>query len=303
MKSFGHWQVNDLKMYFYIKSSFMRSSLLILILFTLVFSSCKKDDSPEQDVSVTMLNVSYGTNAQQKMDVYLPATRNTTTTKVMIMIHGGGWNTGDKADFNEYVDSLKKREPSYAIFNINYRLANTPDLFPAQEQDVKAAVEFIYNQRQEYKISDKFVLVGASAGAHLALLQGYKYSTPIKPKAIIDFFGPTDLLDLYNNPSNPLVQPTLLSVTGGTPTTNNTLYTQSSPINFVSTQSPPTMILHGGADIIVSPSQSIQLNNKLTIAGVSRDYIFYPTEGHGWIGANLSDSFNRILAFLAAYVQ
>jgi len=281
----------------------MRSSLLILILFTLVFSSCKKDDSPEQDVSVTMLNVSYGTNAQQKMDVYLPATRNTTTTKVMIMIHGGGWNTGDKADFNEYVDSLKKREPSYAIFNINYRLANTPDLFPAQEQDVKAAVEFIYNQRQEYKISDKFVLVGASAGAHLALLQGYKYSTPIKPKAIIDFFGPTDLLDLYNNPSNPLVQPTLLSVTGGTPTTNNTLYTQSSPINFVSTQSPPTMILHGGADIIVSPSQSIQLNNKLTIAGVSRDYIFYPTEGHGWIGANLSDSFNRILAFLAAYVQ
>jgi len=281
----------------------MRTGLLILLLITLVFSSCKKDDAPEQDMSVTMLNVSYGTNAQQKMDVYLPATRNTTTTKVMIMIHGGGWNTGDKADFNEYVDSLKKREPSYAIFNINYRLANTPDLFPAQEQDVKAAVEFIYNQRQGYKISDKFVLVGASAGAHLALLQGYKYSTPLKPKAIIDFFGPTDLVDLYNNPSNPLVQPTLLSVTGGTPTTNNTLYTQSSPINFVSAQSPPTMILHGGADIIVSLSQSIQLNNKLTIAGVSRDYIFYPTEGHGWIGANLSDSFNKIQAFLAANVQ
>ena len=281
----------------------MRSGLLILILFTLVFSSCKKDDASEQDMSVTMLNVSYGTNTQQKMDVYLPAIRNATTTIVIIMIHGGGWNTGDKADFNEYVDSMKKREPSYAIFNINYRLANTPDIFPAQEQDVKAAVEFIYNQRQGYKISDKFVLVGASAGAHLALLQGYKYSTPIKPKAIIDFFGPTDLVDLYNNPSNPLVQPTLLSVTGGTPATNNTLYTQSSPINFVSAQSPPTMILHGGADIVVSPSQSIQLNNKLTIAGVSRDYIFYPTEGHGWIGANLSDSFNKIIAFLAVYVQ
>ena len=281
----------------------MRSCLILFFFIVTLISSCKKDDAPEQDMSVTMLNVSYGTNAQQKMDVYLPATRNTTTTKVMIMIHGGGWNTGDKADFNEYVDSLKKREPSYAIFNINYRLANTPDIFPAQEQDVKAAVEFIYNQRQGYKISDKFVLVGASAGAHLALLQGYKYSTPLKPKAIIDFFGPTDLVDLYNNPSNPLVQPTLLSVTGGTPTTNNTLYTQSSPINFVSAQSPPTMILHGGADIIVSLSQSIQLNNKLTIAGVSRDYIFYPTEGHGWIGANLSDSFNKIQAFLAANVQ
>src|SRR6186713_1175662 len=280
----------------------MRSGLLILILFTLVFSSCKKDDDTEQDLHVTMLNVSYGTNTQQKMDVYLPATRTATTTKVMIMIHGGGWNTGDKADFNEYVDSLKKREPTFAIFNLNYRLANTPDLFPAQELDVKAAVEFIYSKRSEYKISDKFVLVGASAGAHLALLQGYKYSTPVKPKAIIDFFGPTDLIDMYNNPPNALVQPLLVAVTGVTPTAN-TLYMQSSPINFISSQSPPTMILHGGTDIVVSPSQSVLLNTKLQTAGVIHQYFFYPTEGHGWIGANLSDSFNKIQAFLAANVQ
>jgi len=281
----------------------MRSSLLILIFFLLSFSSCKKEDDSQQDMSVIMLNVSYGNNAQQKMDVYLPATRSTTATKVMIMIHGGGWNTGDKTDFNEYVDSLKKREPTYAIFNINYRLANTPDLFPAQEQDIKAAVEFIYNKRQEYKISDKFVLVGASAGAHLALLQGYKYSTPVKAKAIIDFFGPTDLVSLYNNPPNPFVQPTLFSVTGGTPATNNTLYTQSSPINFVSAQSPPTIIFHGGADIVVSSSQSVLLDTKLQTTGVIHQYFFYPTEGHGWVGANLSDSFNKIQAFLAANVQ
>ena len=280
----------------------MRNYLFLLLIITFI-SSCKKDDGTEQDMSVTMLNVSYGTNAQQKMDVYLPANRSTANTKVIIMIHGGGWNTGDKADFNEYVDSLNKREPSYAIFNINYRLANTPDLFPAQEQDVKAAVEFIYNKRQEYKVSDKFVLVGASAGAHLALLQGYKNATPVKPKAIINFFGPTDLVALYNNPPNPFVQPTLLSVTGGTPTTNNTIYIQSSPINFVSSQSPPTMILQGGIDIVVSPSQSVSLDTKLFISGVTHQYVFYPTEGHGWVGTNLTDSFNKIQAFLAANVN
>ena len=281
----------------------MRGCLLSLLFFVTAISSCKKDEGKEQDMSVTMLNVSYGTNAQQKMDVYLPANRSTTNTKAIIMIHGGGWNTGDKADFNEYVDSLKKREPSYAIFNINYRLANTPDLFPAQEQDVRTAVEFVYNKRSEYMISDKFVLIGASAGAHLALLQGYKYSTPIKPKALIDFFGPTDLLDLYNNPPNPLAQPLLISVTGSTPTTNNTLYTQSSPINFISSQSPPTMILHGGIDIVVPPSQSVALDTKLFISGVTHQYIFYPNEGHGWVGANLIDSFNKIQAFLAANVN
>ena len=191
----------------------------------------------------------------------------------------------------------------YAIFNINYRLANTPDIFPAQEQDIKAAVDFIYSKRQEYQVSDKFALIGASAGAHLALLQGYKYSSPVKAKAIIDFFGPTDLVAMYNNPPNPLVQTLLLAVTGGTPTTNNTVYTQSSPINFVSSQSPPTMILHGATDIVVSPSQSVSLDTKLFIAGVTHQYIFYPTEGHGWVGANLSDAFNKILAFLAVNVD
>jgi len=110
------------------------------------------------------------------------------------------------------------------------------------------------------------------------------------------------LVDMYNNPPNALVQPLLVAVTGVTPTAN-TLYTQSSPINFISSQSPPTMILHGGTDIVVAPSQSVLLNTRLQTAGVIHQYFFYPTEGHGWIGANLSDSFNKIQAFLAANVQ
>lgn len=281
----------------------MRNLTLWLLSTVMVISSCKREKSNNEEMPVTMLNVSYGTSTRQKMDVYLPAGRSSTATKVIIMIHGGGWNTGDKSDFNEYVDSLKKREPAYAIFNLNYRRANTPDLFPAQEQDIKAAVDFIYNKRSEYLISDKFVLIGASAGAHLALLQGYKYSTPVKPRAIIDFFGPTDLIQLYNNPSNPLVQPLLVAVTGATPASDNTLYSQSSPINFISSESPPTMILHGGTDIIVPSSQSDLLNTRLVSAGVTRQYISYPTEGHGWVGANLTDSFDKILTFLAANVN
>lgn len=250
-----------------------------------------------------MTNVAYGTHAQQKMDVYLPAQRSAATTKVMIMIHGGAWNAGDKSDFTPYVDSMKKRDPAYAIFNINYRLAASPNLFPAQEDDVKAAVEFIYSKRAEYNISDKFVLVGASAGGHLALLQGYKHIAPVKAKAIIDFFGPTDLVDMYNNPANPFVPLLLASVTGGTPATQSIIYQTSSPLNYVTNQSPPTMILQGGTDPLVSPSQSVSLNNKLATAGVAKQYVFYPAEGHGWVGANLSDSFDKILAFLAVHVN
>jgi len=274
------------------------------IIVTIAISSCKKNDSvdPASQETITT-NVSYGTNAQQKMDIYLPAGRSTSSTKVMIMIHGGGWNTGDKTDLDIYVDSLRKRDPSYAVFNLNYRLANAPDIFPAQENDIKAAVEFIYNKRSEYNISDKFVLLGASAGAHLALLQGYKNTTTVKPKAIIDFFGPTDLVDLYNNPPNPLVQSLLAGVTGGTPTTQATLYSQSSPVSFVTVLSSPTLILQGGTDLVVGTNQSNLLNTKLFIANVPHQLIFYPTEGHGWVGANLSDSFTKIQAFLITYVN
>ena len=68
----------------------MRNFLLSTVFLAFFISSCKKEDDTPQDDSVTMMNVSYGTNAQQKMDVYLPANRNSTSTKVMIMIHGGG---------------------------------------------------------------------------------------------------------------------------------------------------------------------------------------------------------------------
>lgn len=269
------------------------------------FVSCKKKDIiPQQQIPPqTFSNVSYGTDPQQKMDVYLPGGRSVDSTKVMVLIHGGGWNTGDKSDFDIFVDTIMKRDAAFAIFNINYRLANPPNLFPAQELDVNAAIEFIINKSIEYNISNKIVLIGASAGAHLALLQGYKYPSPVKVKAVVDFFAPTELVSLYTNPPNPLVPTLLQSVTGYTPTSNPAIYQQSSPVNFVTTQSPPTIILQGALDIIVSPSQSILLKNELQAKGVPCEYILYQTEGHGWFGANLTDSFNHILAFLAIHVN
>ena len=287
----------------------MKYLLSVVIVSSVFFLSCKKDTSsgnttPPPVAEKTELNVAYGTDAAQKMDIYLPAGRSTATTKVIILIHGGGWTQGDKADFTTYVDTLKKRIPGYAIFNINYRLATcSANFFPTQENDVKAAIEFIYGKRNEYLISDKFVLLGASAGGHLSLLHAYKYNTPVKIKAVVDFFGPTDLVDMYNNPPNPLIPILLLQVTGGIPSTVPIMYQQSGPINYVTAQSPPTIILHGGVDVVVSYTQSVLLKNKLQSFGVVNQYVFYPTENHGWTGANLTDSFDKITAFLNTNVN
>lgn len=275
----------------------------IIAFTTVIFlTSCQREepsiDNPASKEQ-TLSNISYSSDARQNMDIYLPANRNSSTTNVIILIHGGAWIEGDKNDFAGYITTLKQRLPGYAIFNINYRLAiNNQNPFPAQEMDVKQAIEFIYNKTGEYAVSKNFALLGASAGGHLALLQAYKYETPVKIKVVIDFFGPTDLIGMYNASPNPLIKPLLESVTGGTPSTHNEIYLQSSPINFISAQTPPTLILQGGMDPLVNASQSIILRDQLQQANVLHQYVFYPMEGHGWTGANLTDSFEKIEAFL-----
>ncbi|MBP6025607.1 alpha/beta hydrolase fold domain-containing protein [Ferruginibacter sp.] len=283
--------------------------LLVITAATLIVTSCKKSSTDTTNtnpaVAQSYSNLSYGTDAAQKMDVFLPANRSTANTKAMIIIHGGAWSSGDKADLNAFIDTLKRRMPDYAIFNINYRLATgTANFFPTQENDVKTAIEFIYSKRSEYLISDKFVLNGQSAGGHLALLHAYKYTTPVKIKAVIDFFGPSDMVDLYNNPGL-VPAATIALIVGATPSSNATLYQQSSPINFVTTQSSPTIILQGGADLLVNATtQSLALKNKLVTTGAVNQYVFYPTGGHGdWNAATYTDAFNNIQAFLAANVQ
>ncbi len=272
----------------------------------LLLVACKNEVAPvsNSQAALTLMNTAYGTDPLQKADVYLPAGRSTNATKVIFMIHGGAWSSGDKTDFNAFVDTLKRRMPSYAIVNINYRLANgSVNIFPTQENDVKAAVEFIFSKRTEYNISDKFVMMGASAGGHLALLHSYKYSAPIKIKAVVDFFGPSDMVKMYNQPAL-LVPPSFISsVMGGTPTQVPQLYQQSGPVNYINAQSPPTIILQGGLDLLVSPSQSEAVKNKLTQAGVTNHYVFYASGGHGdWDAPTFTDAFNKIQAFLTIHV-
>ncbi len=285
----------------------------LLVATTLVLLSCQKNISdgyntitPNNEITAsTQLNVSYGTDPLQKMDIYLPVGRTTAATKSLIVIHPGAWSTLDKTtpEWASFIDSLKKRLPNYAIFNINHRLASfTGNVFPTQENDIKAAVDFIYTKRSDYKIADKFVMLGASSGAHLALLQGYKYTTP-KAKAVVDLFGPSDMVQLYADPAPASPASGIVFLMSGTPSSNPALYQSSSPINFVDASSPPTIIFHGGVlDTLVKTVQSTNLQSKLLQKAIVNQYVFYPNEGHGWTGANLVDTLDKIIAFLNANV-
>lgn len=282
--------------------------LLTYFAFLIIFNpSCKKSDPDltNQIQADNYLNVAYGTDPLQKMDLYLPQGRSVSQTRLLVLIHGGGWSSGDKSDLTPFVDTMKRRLPDWAICNINYRLAaGNSNLFPTQENDVKMAISFIYSKLSDFKISDKWALLGASAGGHLSLLQAYKYASPVRFKAVVNFFGPSDMAALYTNPASSIALPSAVAMLlGGTPSSNPDLYFQSSPINFINAQSPPTLTLQGGADPLVSPSQQTTLHLKLSQNNVANQLKIYPGLGHGWTGADMTNSFDIAKSFLLQYVQ
>jgi acetyl esterase/lipase len=286
--------------------NFSAITLLFTLLFSGSFSGCNKSRSGGADEKVLteldMKNVSYGKDPVQKMDIYLPENRNIDSTKIILFIHGGSWSGGDKSEFNDAITALRKELPNFAMFNINYRLVRYGGVnrFPAQIEDIQSALSFIENQAGAFKISpEKIVLVGASAGAHLALLQSYKYNTDSKIKAVVDLFGPADLKDLFNNHPVPAAsQPVLVGLLGATPVTNAAIYNEASPINYVTGTTVPTKIFHGGGDFVVPVQQSLALKAKLEANHVKVDMTTYSHEGHGWYGPNLVDTYAKTIKFI-----
>jgi acetyl esterase/lipase len=124
----------------------------------------------------------------------------------------------------------------------------------------------------------------------------------VPPKAVISFFGPTDLAALYKDATDLYVQISLTALTGTTPQLHSDTYRQSSPIQFVNSKSCPTLILHGDKDPLVPVSQSQLLKAKLEHKGVVNELVVYPGLGHGWVGSTLTNSFDHLEAFLHQYV-
>lgn len=282
----------------------MRYCCYLLALLPFLVSCTKNNDVAENNIplpAATILDTAYGTDPLQEMDIYLPAGRDEHTLTI-VLIHGGGWSDGDKTELTPSVAGVQALFPGYAIVNINYRLAKNgvTNVFPAQEEDVKKAVETIIASAENFHISHDLILAGFSAGGHLALLHGYKNDPGKNVKAIVDFFGPTDLTALSDMGS---VQALILfNATGKTYDQDAELFIRSSPIDFVTKNSPPTIILQGGADELVPASQSAELDSKLEENNVAHELVLYPGEGHGWSGTTLADSFEKIKKFIDANV-
>lgn len=213
----------------------------------------------------------------------------------VVVIHGGSWSGGVKSDFETYDRWLAAG--GRVVFDVEYRLANSEQRFPAQLADIKCAVAWVKEHAAQYHVDPRrLALLGRSAGGQLALLAAYTAndSTPrpgscdaqdTSVRAVISFYGPTDLAWDYTHPGRPDVIDTkhvLENYLGGSPTSAPEAYASASPIEHVGAQTPPTLFLHGGHDQLVRPENVERIMTKLAAAGVPYTYVYLPWANHGF---------------------
>lgn len=284
-------------------------SIHFLILITLIvsFLSCSSNDDKNSNNTVTPIinetlqtqNVAYGDDDQQLYDIYLPDIRNE-NTKVIVLIHGGGWTSGDKTSMDQIKDRLLIDFPDYAVVNMNYRLASLGvSPFPMQLNDITLMLNHLIANQVNYNISTNIAFIGNSAGAHLALLWSYNYDIENNVNMVASIVGPTNLADdAYND--NPQFQlPQILAYFGINATTE--FLETYSPLHQVKATSPPTILFYGGNDGLIPTSQGIDLDAKLTELNVVHEFTLYPNEGHGWTGNSLFDTWTKLSAFLETH--
>lgn len=254
----------------------------------------------------TEKDIPYGDHERQKLDLYLP--KGDGPTPLVVWVHGGGWEGGSKAD-GGLARALLPR--GYAVAAINYRLSKHAP-FPAQIEDVKAAVRFLRANAGKYHLDpDHFGAAGASAGGHLVALlgtsggakdldgDGGSKDVSSAVQAVVDFFGPTDLVKLSppgakNNPVTRLL--------GGTTGEKKDLAVKADPITYVDPKDPPFLIIHGDKDTLVPLSQSELLQAALKKAGVESELLVIPGAGHG-NGVFTKETGAKVAAFFDKHLK
>ncbi len=275
------------------------------LFFILVITGCSKENSFSGNefnptVSKTILDEKYGTGTRQMADIYLPANRSS-TTPLVIMIHGGSWTDGDKTDLNDVIALIRAQWPEAALVNMNYTLADNTaaNYHPAQMNDITRLLDYIDSKKSLWQVGDRIAVTGVSAGAHLGMLYSYAYNTPNRVKAVVDVVGPADFSDPFYT-ANPIFQAIALNLLGKTWAQDPDFHKAASPALRVSATSPPTFMAYGKLDPLVPLSNAATLRNRLQANGVTHTYVEYPTEGHEFSTTAINNLVPQVIIFLKA---
>lgn len=264
------------------------------------------------------------------LDIYSPIEEVYEEHPVIIFFHGGGWFAGRKEsiNFNRYNRAVSElREKGYYLIAPEYTLATKEHSpFPNCIQDAFEVVKWVKANQASYGFDLNNVGVfGESAGGHIALMTTYSDPTdfsskrPISLQYVVDIYGPTDLEKLFHSQMIDSLT-TLLNklpnrlgdhldishrIFGFDPDEDSSKTTnflaKYSPVSYLREGLPPTLMIHGNADVVVPIQQSLDLHAELNERGIINEFHSLPNVNHAFIGASQAQK-DSIQSWVTAFV-
>jgi len=238
----------------------------------------------------------------------------------IIYFPGGGFIS---ANHDKYLQMrIKLAESGFVVASAEYR--TVPDVFPAQLEDGKAAVRYLRAHAKAFGIDPKRIgVLGDSAGGYMSQIVAttngekkydvgdfMKYSSDVQ--AAVTIYGisnlanigegfPAKIQKVHASPSvtEALVVngPAFDQFPGASVFDTPRKTRNASPIGHVNGNEPPFLIMHGSADTLVSPEQSVQLYKALKAKGEDAQYVLVKGAGHGDIHWYQPKIINKVVSF------
>jgi acetyl esterase/lipase len=291
------------------------TDIYLILLISIILSSCSKKLTSKVDLSATeketvykiLKDVSYGSDAEQTMDIYLSKNAKSLGKRnyTIVFLHGGGYYFSDKSQEERYIEPYLSK--GLNVVNLNYRLKRG---IPLATGDLTNALNFLKAKNADYGLNlDKVIVTGFSAGAHIATNVGLAQNNPEYPNklgegivivGIINFSGPVDGLDVverifteHENEQFRTVGRALFPAEDYESKENIAIY---EPITYFDQNDPPIFLWHGGLDDQIPP---VTFEKFVPLLGKNKDILIYiPHGGHSPTKEELEYAYIEIFKFL-----
>lgn len=295
----------------------MKKILLTLTLSAFICMTSFSQNTPQQ-----WLDVNYADDGKvyHNLDIHLPATGKP-KYKAVIVIYGSAWFANNMKQMGYSSLGKPLLDSGFAVIAINHR-SSADAVYPAQINDVKAAIRFIRANAAKYNLDASFIgITGFSSGGQLASLAGTtnKVTTYTVGKktvdiegnignyttvsssvdAVVDWFGPLDMSRMkdcktFNDDKSPEA-----ALIKGNPADNADMMALINPMTFLDKGDPHFLVIHGDADNVVPHCQSEFFADALKAKGLLKEFITVPGGQHGPVTFNNS-TFKKMADFFIA---
>lgn len=296
--------------------TYLKYAAIVLVVISLAAVAFATNFVYRSKAPVISGNVEYGIpyKDELKLDVYKPTRERFERSPVILYVHGGAWIGGTRSaiNFNRYHGAINTlRSNGYTIICPDYSLAGeTESVFPQCILDVYDAIEWTKDNAALYNLDTTNIgLFGESAGAHIAMMIAFS-EKPLEGKHaktkfnyLVDVAGPNDLTDIYHGQALEKIDASVRRVSrifgsefnikeyvfGFDPSQDSIRASQLmdtfSPINLVTENTTPMLIIHGKVDRIVPVTQSQNLKAKLDELQIKSEIHVLDSVDHNFIHA------------------